>query len=87
MTKNDFASLISRLERIEQLVLRIGTQESGPFDLDAAATPPAEDVEAIGGHAKPEPRSFCSASSPASSRSLRIIGKSTADGRSGKSLP
>jgi excisionase family DNA binding protein len=37
MTKNDFASLISRLERIEQLVLRIGTQESGPFDLDAAA--------------------------------------------------
>ncbi len=37
MTKNDFASLISRLERIERLVLRIGTQESGPFDLDAAA--------------------------------------------------
>jgi len=37
MTKNDFDSLISRLERIEQLVLRIGTQESGPFDLDAAA--------------------------------------------------
>jgi len=37
MTKNDFASLISRIERIEQLVLRIGTQEPGPFDLDAAA--------------------------------------------------
>ena len=37
MAKNDLASLDSRLDRIEQLVLRIGTQESGPFDLEAAA--------------------------------------------------
>jgi excisionase family DNA binding protein len=37
MTKNDLAGLVSRLDRIEQLVLRIGTPESGPFDLDAAA--------------------------------------------------
>jgi excisionase family DNA binding protein len=37
MTKNDLASLDSRLDRIEQLVLRIGTQESRPFDLEAAA--------------------------------------------------
>ena len=37
MTKNDLASLDSRLERIEKLVLRIGTHESGPLDLAAAA--------------------------------------------------
>jgi excisionase family DNA binding protein len=37
MTKNDLTNLDSRLDRIERLVLRIGTQESGPLDLAAAA--------------------------------------------------
>jgi len=37
MTKSDLATLDSRLDRIERLVLRMGTQESGPLGLDAAA--------------------------------------------------
>jgi excisionase family DNA binding protein len=37
MTKSELVDLDSRLDRIERLVLRIGTQDSGPLDLDAAA--------------------------------------------------
>jgi excisionase family DNA binding protein len=37
MTKSDLVDLDGRLDRIERLVLRMGTQESGPLDLDAAA--------------------------------------------------